>query len=475
MPWHQGYSRIAYPLSIYPTVWGNLTYKADAFGKADERMILHFFDGRMELYFDENNADYFYSFVLEQCKKDSKFMDKMEKHVKKIMKDLLNFSKKLTKMDLSRYSDDELVKLLNKFNDLYARIFGWGLVNTYDRDLGEYIKEYCIEKWGEKDGLHYFTILTSVIEETYYEQEKKDLLRAAQMYSQKKKKDEAIFDKLKIKYEWLYMNYEGEPRTHDDFKKIIKDILSQESSPQKVLELLEKKKRQLIREQKKLDHTLDIPWEMLSLIRSIRKNAYMREYRKPLAVQALFYERILLQEFAHRLNITVKELKFLLPDEIETSLKAGNINKEMIQERMSECVLDLRRDNYKFFVGIEAVTLLDEIKNKLVEKENVKGLAACPGYVTGMVRVIKTIKDAGEFKQGEIFVGTATSPELIQFLKKAAAIVTDEGGLTSHAAIVSRELHVPCIVGTRDATKIFKTGDEVEVDAKQGIVKKIFN
>ena len=71
-----------------------------------------------------------------------------------------------------------------------------------------------------------------------------------------------------------------------------------------------------------------------------------------------------------------------------------------------------------------------------------------------------------------ILVASMTTPELLPAIKKAAAIVTDEGGITSHAAIVSTEMHKPCIVGTKIATKVFKDRDFVEVDAEEGIARK---
>ncbi|MBI4093197.1 MAG: hypothetical protein HY420_04710, partial [Candidatus Kerfeldbacteria bacterium] len=73
-------------------------------------------------------------------------------------------------------------------------------------------------------------------------------------------------------------------------------------------------------------------------------------------------------------------------------------------------------------------------------------------------------------KWGEI---TSTKPEYVPAMKRAAAVITNEGGITSHAAIVSREFRIPCVVGTKIATKIFKNGDLLEVDARKGIVKKI--
>lgn len=70
-------------------------------------------------------------------------------------------------------------------------------------------------------------------------------------------------------------------------------------------------------------------------------------------------------------------------------------------------------------------------------------------------------------------LSNATTPNIVAAMKKAAAIVTNEGGLTCHASIVSRELNIPCVVGTRIATEVFKDGDVVEVDASKGIIKKI--
>ncbi len=76
-------------------------------------------------------------------------------------------------------------------------------------------------------------------------------------------------------------------------------------------------------------------------------------------------------------------------------------------------------------------------------------------------------------RKGEIIVANMTHPDYIPAIRKARAIVTDEGGVVCHAAIISRELKIPCIIGTGEATKVFKDGDRVEVDALRGVVKKI--
>ncbi|MEM4943474.1 MAG: pyruvate, water dikinase [Saccharolobus sp.] len=102
----------------------------------------------------------------------------------------------------------------------------------------------------------------------------------------------------------------------------------------------------------------------------------------------------------------------------------------------------------------------------------VRGLPASPGIVYGRAKVILDIKDAkvSEIEKGDILVTRMTDPDWVPLMKLASAIVTDEGGMTSHAAIVSRELGIPAVVGTRNATKVIKDNQMITVDAIRGIV-----
>jgi pyruvate,water dikinase len=99
-----------------------------------------------------------------------------------------------------------------------------------------------------------------------------------------------------------------------------------------------------------------------------------------------------------------------------------------------------------------------------------KGIPASPGIAVGKARVLLDLKDAKNFQQGEILVTKMTDPDWVPIMKIASAIVTDEGGRTSHAAIVSRELGIPAVVGTGNATKVIQDGQEITVDATRGII-----
>ena len=104
------------------------------------------------------------------------------------------------------------------------------------------------------------------------------------------------------------------------------------------------------------------------------------------------------------------------------------------------------------------------------KKALLRGLGASPGTVVGVVRVIRTIEEANTLVRGEILVAAMTSPDWVPYMRLAGAIVTDHGGMTSHAAIVSRELGLPCVVGTRQATDVLIDGRTVTVDGAAGVV-----
>jgi pyruvate,water dikinase len=103
-------------------------------------------------------------------------------------------------------------------------------------------------------------------------------------------------------------------------------------------------------------------------------------------------------------------------------------------------------------------------------RELVHGLGAAPGEASGPVRVISALDQAGDLEDGEVLVTHMTAPDWVPLMRRAAAIVTDSGGMTCHAAIVSRELGIPCVVGTGEATKVLRDGEVVTVDAGAGLI-----
>ncbi len=189
--------------------------------------------------------------------------------------------------------------------------------------------------------------------------------------------------------------------------------------------------------------------------------------------------RPFLEKIAKKFNISYRELINLRDVEVYNLLEGGIGKKdlaEILTRRLkNEWVVFSDENN-------EVVFCDDEHDIKILEKEmlprsdsshEVRGQTGCPGKATGTVKVIMTSDDFTKMQPGDILVTTMTTPDFVILMQKAGAIVTDIGGLLSHAAIVSREIQKPCVIGTKFATHFFRDGDRVEVDADKGIVKKI--
>ncbi len=170
----------------------------------------------------------------------------------------------------------------------------------------------------------------------------------------------------------------------------------------------------------------------------------------------------------------LKDLTFIItPDEI---FNYKNLS--------TEDIANIKKRANGYFLANNKVSLIGELENYLQEHdlefenikideqiEEIKGQTASLGKIKGKVRKILLKDELANLQAGEVLVTVMTSPEFVPAMKKAAAIITDEGGVTCHAAIVSRELKKPCIIGTKIATQVLKDGMEVEVDADNGVVK----
>ncbi|MCX6786562.1 MAG: PEP-utilizing enzyme [Candidatus Kaiserbacteria bacterium] len=178
--------------------------------------------------------------------------------------------------------------------------------------------------------------------------------------------------------------------------------------------------------------------------------AYCQEARQK--TEKLFYDA---DKFFGRQKTTVPEY---ITGYKENMREFIIFNNEVISDRNS----------------IEKLKKILMTENKRVKnKKIVKGFTAYAGEAGGIVKIVLSRKDYGKVKKGDVLVAANTNPDYLPIIRKAAAIVTDEGGITSHAAIVAREFKIPCIVGTKVATKILKNGDVVEIDSRKGMVRLI--
>jgi phosphohistidine swiveling domain-containing protein len=196
---------------------------------------------------------------------------------------------------------------------------------------------------------------------------------------------------------------------------------------------------------------------------------WFRDEKIVLRNAEVFALKRLYEEIALRIGLSLAETINLTYDEIVEALRGKPVDRKMVDERKNHFELLIRGD--KMIISTDRTA--DQNIAQDNQKSEVWGQIAMKGVARGPACIIMNTKELCKLKKGDVMVTPMTKPDFITAIRKAVAIVTDEGGITSHAAIVSRELKKPCIIGTKNATKILKDGDLVEVDAEKGTVRKI--
>ncbi len=187
-----------------------------------------------------------------------------------------------------------------------------------------------------------------------------------------------------------------------------------------------------------------------------------------------------LRKTINNLGLDEKKIMNLTEKEFLEWLKTEKFpNYEIMKDRTKYYALFLKETGLEEYTGKKEVEKIlseekiDEFEEISQDVHSLIGHVANKGEASGKVRVVFSQGEANKLEEGEILVTSMTTPELISAMRRASAFITDEGGITCHAAIISRELGKPCIVGTKNATKVLKDGDYVEVDANEGVVRII--
>ncbi len=186
----------------------------------------------------------------------------------------------------------------------------------------------------------------------------------------------------------------------------------------------------------------------------------------------------ILRHIPERTTVPYQELLHYYPTDIEALLEHDAVlAKQQISERQQGVTWLISSNHTERIVGARAMKLCTELvieKMKPDSDSSVQGMPACAGTVQGTAFVTASAKDANQnIQEGQILITSMTTVDFIPAMKKAAGIITDDGGATCHAAMVSREFNTPCIVGTKHATQVFSSGDEIKLDALKGIANKV--
>ncbi len=205
--------------------------------------------------------------------------------------------------------------------------------------------------------------------------------------------------------------------------------------------------------------------------------AFFKDWRDDFRRFQVYSWAFLFENIAKFLKMRTDDLGYLSLDEINLAIKKGVIDHNLVRTRKKGCIVTCSKTGPEMRVVCgKRMRRYMKIIKKIADSEKgikIKGLIAQKGRATGKVVVMNTFDDMKKVTPGCILVVNTTHSNYLPAMQKAAAFVTNEGGIISHAAIVARELKKPCIVNTKVATKVLNNGDIVEVDANKGIVRKL--
>lgn len=196
---------------------------------------------------------------------------------------------------------------------------------------------------------------------------------------------------------------------------------------------------------------------------------YYRTHRTDTINKSIYLHVPQLRKLAKQKGLTYEQLIHCTKDEILGTMP----QVKQINARIKDYAIVMEDGRIRCVSGAQADKIRQFFSDETTDTNELKGKVAYPGNVKGAIKIIHGPADYAKFKAGDILVASMTTPNMIPVIKMAAGIVTDEGGITCHAAIISRELKKPCVIGTKHASKILKDGDMVEVDANKGLVRKL--
>lgn len=373
-------------------------------------------------------------------------------------------------------SDDELGIRLKNFKELYSHLTCYLLIIVFsEKFLEKQVENIIKEKTGGEDK-RYFESIVYVRKFNRNTEELIAILKLSKLIKEKNLDIEndttsALLQKHIEEFGWLGTRWQFENSwTIEDIKPRIKRYLS--GSPEKELANVLQPREEAEAVTKEFVQKFNLNTQERELIDLVKEFVFLRTFRTESLARANFLAKPLLHEAAKQLKTSESDLVFLSVDEIVDALAGWTEYGDVISQRKDGYYMILCDDIIEMFIGDEK-NLIDELNIFNIvtgEGDKITGQVAWRGFAKGKVKIVKDQKDIVKVQDGDILVAVMTFPNYIPAMEKAAAFVTDEGGILCHAAIISREMKKPCIIGTKTGTKILKDNDLIEVDANAGII-----
>ncbi|MDD5731766.1 MAG: PEP-utilizing enzyme [Patescibacteria group bacterium] len=488
------WAKRAYPLYLMAMASRGATAGlAKIFPESKLTNIYNFYtNGYTDYIFEEEEIVETVNAICEKGLKDPEFLYSIFKtsYAKSIK--LHSAYEKYKNQNLTKIKTEELIQVLEDFYEEFCDFYAYGGVSI----LVGYIDDNPIYKKAEsllRDKLknspdkftEYWMALTLPPKNSTKEQREMEVLKIAEKAKKQGIKGEkAIAKKFKKELDSLmkdfdYISFDLFDALLCDLDCCIEDVAKAvEEDVEKRIGELNNYEKNTQKEFEKICQELKLSPEEKECFELIRNTGYYKWAREYEFMGALYNIKNVQDELGKRGGLISTESKYILPSDLKDNLKDLTKLKKIARDRIicSICIAE-RSGRVSVYSGEEAKKIyasLDFFKEETdFQGSEIKGTPAYAGKAQGIVRIVNFVRHIDKMEEGNILVSAATNPNLLSAMQKASAFITDEGGITCHAAIVARELKKPCITGTKIATRVLHDGDLVEVDANTGVVTLI--
>jgi phosphohistidine swiveling domain-containing protein len=512
---------------FFSSVWLNCFVKefAQPSGRAYKKILTTYKGQNLWFYFGEKDSFKVGENIVNKFLNDPKFTVEVNKQIVVEADKLRKFSLTIPETELEQLSKEKLNTFYQEHKRIHSEYYQWAwipvAVDMFHNNLTDALKKFLAGKdLTEEKVNEYFITLTQPNQKSLIQLEQEEFLEIA-LEIQEDKEQEKVFSELyklfqdqeaapygfsthtpeyetalekkvaairnKIKpaihkkieehyqkYFYVKFMWIGKDGVHS-FNHYVKELVKfvgRKSDAKALLKDIKNDFAELAEKKEKLIKELQLENKWKTIFNSFGDFMVTKIYRRYAQIFAIYRMQPILKEIAKRLSLTKLQVSFMMPPEVEAALLRNELNAQELQKRTEFSVYYADKDEEKFFTGIEAKRIAEKLdKKEAQDVSEFKGQTGCPGKAKGIVKIIIRPDDMPKMNQGDILVSIATDPDIVPAMKKAAAFVTEQGGVTSHAAIVAREMKTPCVIGTKIATRVLKDGDLVEVDANKGIVK----
>lgn len=423
-------------------------------------------------------------------------------NIKNASRKLFNTNKKLANIDPKKCTTKKLASLIDASHKGNHDVWCYGMVtnlleleNSY---LSDYLRKYIDKKSKIDVKQKDWQFMINPPWETEIQKEERAFLKLISAHEKNKKfilslkrcgdnlqkakqilqRNKKVWRKLKNhhkKYCWIHYGWTGPALDEDYFIDLFVRFIRR-GNAWRILKKISHYDKVLLKKQRNFEKKYGIDKKHKILFRCLRQILYLKAYRMDSLYHGYYVIEPYLKEIARRFHISLNQLYMVYLGDLSRILKIQYVDVEKLNSALQYSAYLKEGRHLRFYVKNEAHQKMKSILSVLPKQKPVrmvKGETGYPGKIKGKITYVKTAQENHKIHDGDILMAHDTNPAFLPAMKKAAAFITDIGGLTCHTAIVAREMKKPCIIGTKIATQVFKDGDIVEIDTHKQMVRKI--